>query len=301
VTISKDDTTVVDGGGSHEDVVGRINQIKAEIESTDSDWDREKLQERLAKLAGGVCVIKVGAATEVELKEKKHRIEDAVSATRAAIEEGIVPGGGTTLLPGPAHGAKAGRSRRRSRRRSHRVDALGSPAIADSALGSVIVQRIEAGQAKGLAATGEIVLLKATSSIPPGHGQHSGTASIAALVPPLRIVADKKNPRRHARRRGDGWHGRMGGMMWRLGRCTEHPQRSRPISPSVGRPPQAGSCGPAIAFGPLRCTQDVPVPAPLKLLAFWMSGRKAGRRRARSSAASRRPPALQTEQWRGPL
>ena len=81
-----------------DDVQGRINQIKAEIENTDSDWDREKLQERLAKLSGGVAVIKVGAATEVELKEKKHRIEDALSATRAAIEEGVVAGGGTALL-----------------------------------------------------------------------------------------------------------------------------------------------------------------------------------------------------------
>src|SRR5829696_2641106 len=98
VIITKDDTTIVDGGGSSDDVAGRVNQIKAEIENTDSDWDREKLQERLAKLAGGVAVIQVGAATEVELKEKKHRIEDAVSATRAAIEEGIVPGGGTALL-----------------------------------------------------------------------------------------------------------------------------------------------------------------------------------------------------------
>jgi chaperonin GroEL len=98
VTITKDDTTIVDGGGKSEDVAGRVNQIKAEIESTDSDWDREKLQERLAKLAGGVCVIKVGAATEVELKEKKHRLEDAISATRAAVEEGIVSGGGSALV-----------------------------------------------------------------------------------------------------------------------------------------------------------------------------------------------------------
>ncbi|NBE53724.1 chaperonin GroEL [Streptomyces boluensis] len=98
VTITKDDTTIVDGGGNSEDVTGRVNQIKAEIESTDSDWDREKLQERLAKLAGGVCVIKVGAATEVELKEKKHRLEDAISATRAAVEEGIVSGGGSALV-----------------------------------------------------------------------------------------------------------------------------------------------------------------------------------------------------------
>ncbi|CUR59308.1 60 kDa chaperonin [metagenome] len=98
VVITKDNTTIVDGAGEAASVEGRVNQIKAEIENTDSDWDREKLQERLAKLAGGVCVIKVGAATEVELKEKKHRIEDAVSATRAAIEEGIVPGGGSALI-----------------------------------------------------------------------------------------------------------------------------------------------------------------------------------------------------------
>ena len=98
IVVTKDNTTIVEGGGDKAEVEGRVNQIKAEIENTDSDWDREKLQERLAKLAGGVCVIKVGAATEVELKEKKHRIEDAVSATRAAIEEGIVPGGGSALI-----------------------------------------------------------------------------------------------------------------------------------------------------------------------------------------------------------
>ncbi|MBG0853114.1 chaperonin GroEL [Streptomyces spinoverrucosus] len=98
VTVTKDDTTIVDGAGKSEDVQGRVAQIKAEIEATDSDWDREKLQERLAKLAGGVCVIKVGAATEVELKEKKHRLEDAISATRAAVEEGIVSGGGSALV-----------------------------------------------------------------------------------------------------------------------------------------------------------------------------------------------------------
>ena len=98
IVVTKDNTTVIDGAGSASDVDARVQQIKAEIERTDSDWDREKLQERLAKLAGGVCAIKVGAHTEVELKEKKHRIEDAVSATRAAIEEGIVAGGGTALV-----------------------------------------------------------------------------------------------------------------------------------------------------------------------------------------------------------
>ncbi|CAB4875215.1 MAG: chaperonin GroEL [Actinobacteria bacterium] len=98
VLITKDETTIVEGAGSKDDINGRINQIKAEIDNTDSDYDREKLQERLAKLSGGVAVIKVGAATEVELKEKKHRIEDAVSTTKAAIEEGVVPGGGVALL-----------------------------------------------------------------------------------------------------------------------------------------------------------------------------------------------------------
>src|ERR1700691_5433123 len=98
IVVTKDETTIVEGAGSEEDIKGRISQIKAEIDNTDSDYDREKLQERLAKLSGGVAVIKVGAATEVELKEKKHRIEDAVSTTKAAIEEGVVPGGGVALL-----------------------------------------------------------------------------------------------------------------------------------------------------------------------------------------------------------
>jgi chaperonin GroEL len=98
VVVTKDDTTIVEGAGEQSQIQGRINQIKSEIENTDSDWDREKLQERLAKLAGGVALIRVGAATEVELKEKKHRIEDALSATRAAVEEGIVPGGGVALI-----------------------------------------------------------------------------------------------------------------------------------------------------------------------------------------------------------
>ncbi|HWG73129.1 MAG TPA: chaperonin GroEL [Acidimicrobiales bacterium] len=98
VVVTKDETTVVEGAGTDADIKGRIAQIKAEIENTDSDYDKEKLQERLAKLSGGVAVIKVGAATEVELKEKKHRIEDAVSTTKAAVEEGVVPGGGVALL-----------------------------------------------------------------------------------------------------------------------------------------------------------------------------------------------------------
>ncbi|HWN73745.1 MAG TPA: chaperonin GroEL, partial [Solirubrobacterales bacterium] len=98
VVVAKDNTTIIDGAGEAEDIKGRINQIKNEVENTDSDFDREKLQERLAKLAGGVAVVKVGAATETEMKEKKHRVEDALQATRAALEEGVVPGGGVALL-----------------------------------------------------------------------------------------------------------------------------------------------------------------------------------------------------------
>jgi chaperonin GroEL len=98
VVVTKDETTIIEGGGNEADIKGRVNQIKAEMDHTDSDYDLEKLQERLAKLSGGVAVIKVGAATEVELKEKKHRIEDAVSTTKAAVEEGVVPGGGVALL-----------------------------------------------------------------------------------------------------------------------------------------------------------------------------------------------------------
>ena len=130
ITVTKDNTTIVDGAGSAEDVAARVAQLRAELTRTDSDWDREKLQERLAKLAGGICVIKVGAATEVELKEKKHRIEDAVSSTRAAIEEGIVAGGGSALI----HALKvldedpASRPRRRRGRcRGHRPQGADQP------------------------------------------------------------------------------------------------------------------------------------------------------------------------------
>src|SRR5204863_1535517 len=98
VVVDKDSTTLIDGAGDSEGIKGRIKQLKQEIENTDSDFDREKLQERLAKLSGGVAVIKVGASTETEMKEKKHRVEDALQATRAALEEGIVPGGGVALL-----------------------------------------------------------------------------------------------------------------------------------------------------------------------------------------------------------
>ncbi len=146
VVVTKDDTTIVEGAGSEDDVKGRIAQIKREIDDTDSDWDREKLQERLAKLAGGVAVVKVGAATEVELKEKKHRIEDALSATRAAIEEGVVAGGGTALLRARAAVAKVVEEARRATRPpvpASCAQALEAPArlIADNAglEGAVVV------------------------------------------------------------------------------------------------------------------------------------------------------------------
>ena len=121
VIVTKDETTIVEGAGKDEDVQGRINQIKSEIEKTDSDYDREKLQERLAKLSGGVAVIKVGAATEVELKEKKHRIEDAVQSTKAAVEEGIVPGGGVALLNAQAALDKVDLEADEAHRRQHRA------------------------------------------------------------------------------------------------------------------------------------------------------------------------------------
>ncbi|HEX2574803.1 MAG TPA: chaperonin GroEL, partial [Aquihabitans sp.] len=163
VVVTKDETTIVDGGGPKEDVEGRIAQIKREIDDTDSDWDREKLQERLAKLAGGVAVVQVGAATEVELKEKKHRIEDALSATRAAIEEGIVPGGGTALVRARKSVAKAIEGLEGDEATGARSvhKALDAPArlIAGNAghEGAVVVQQVEGKKgAYGLnAATGE--------------------------------------------------------------------------------------------------------------------------------------------------
>ena len=121
VVVDKDTTTIIDGAGETDAIKGRIKQLKSEIENTDSDFDREKLQERLAKLSGGVAVVKVGAATEVEIKEKKHRVEDALKATRAALEEGIGAGGGVALL-NASDGLKiaASRSSRARRRRARR-------------------------------------------------------------------------------------------------------------------------------------------------------------------------------------
>jgi chaperonin GroEL len=191
VVVSKDTTTIVEGAASKEDVQGRINQIKAEIEKTDSDWDREKLQERLAKLAGGVAVIKVGAATEVELKEKKHRIEDAVSATRAAVEEGIVPGGGVTLIRAESALDKLDLEGDEATGAMIVRDALAEPArrIAQNAgyEGSVIVSHIrEESDARGFdAATGEWTDMVKAGIVDPAKVTRSAlqnAASIAALV-----------------------------------------------------------------------------------------------------------------------
>ena len=203
VIIDKDNTTIIDGHGDKAEVSGRINQIKTEIENTDSDWDREKLQERLDKLAGGVAVIKVGAATEVELKEKKHRIEDAVSATRAAIEEGVVAGGGTALVRARPAVLKVVESLTGDEATGARsvYDSLTAPArhIADNAgmEGAVAVQQIESAKGNvGLnAATGEMTDLVKAGIIDPAKVTRAAlqnAASIAALVITTEcLVADK--------------------------------------------------------------------------------------------------------------
>ena len=224
VIVTKDETTIVDGNGEKSDVEGRINQIKAEIENTDSDWDREKLQERLAKLAGGVALIKVGAATEVELKEKKHRIEDAISATRAAIEEGVVPGGGTALLRARAAVKAVVDSLTGDEATGARTvwEALDAPArnIADNAgmEGALVVQRVESEKgAMGLnAATGEYVDLVKAGIIDPAKVTRAAlqnAGSIAALVLTTEcLVADKPEKGGAGGGMPGGMPGGMGGM-----------------------------------------------------------------------------------------
>ena len=222
VIITKDETTIVDGAGDSADVQGRISQIKTEIDNTDSDWDREKLQERLAKLAGGVAVIKVGAATEVELKEKKHRIEDAISATRAAIEEGIVPGGGVALIRARKAVAAVQATLVGDEAAGARIvfESLTAPArniAANAGLeGGVMVQKIEDAEgAFGLnAATGEMVDLVKAGIIDPAKVTRAAiqnAASIAALVLTTEcLVADK--PVKGGGAPAGGGGGGMGGM-----------------------------------------------------------------------------------------
>ena len=268
VIVTKDDTTIVEGAGTEDDVKGRIAQIKREIDDTDSDWDREKLQERLAKLAGGVAVVKVGAATEVELKEKKHRIEDALSATRAAIEEGIVAGGGTALI--------------RSRKA---IEKLAKSLDGDEATGARIVARAARGAAasgspfnaglEGAVLVGEVEAAKGgprpqrrhRRDRGPRQGRHHRPGQGDPLGPAERRVdrraaADHRGARRRQagegrrrRRRGrgrrHGWHGRNGGhgrddvSPASLKACAEPAgPRARPVRVRPPVPCPAGGPGP---------------------------------------------------------
>ncbi|HEX9039654.1 MAG TPA: chaperonin GroEL [Trebonia sp.] len=166
IVVTKDNTTIVDGAGDSVAIQERIRQIKTEIDATDSDWDREKLQERLAKLSGGVCVLRAGAATEVELKEKKHRLEDAISATRAAIEEGIIPGGGSALV----HVALG-------------LDDLGK--TGDVATGVTVVKKALSEPARWIALNagqeGSVIVAK-IAGLPAGHGYNAATGEYGDLV-----------------------------------------------------------------------------------------------------------------------
>jgi chaperonin GroEL len=178
VVVTKDETTIVDGAGSPDDIAGRVNEIRVEIENSDSDYDREKLQERLAKLAGGVAVIKAGAATEVELKERKHRIEDAVRNAKAAVEEGIVPGGGVALLQA---GAGA----------FDKIELEG-----DEATGATIVKRALEEPLKQIAINAGLeggVVAERVRSLPPGEGLNAATGQYvnmfeAGIIDPAKVT-----------------------------------------------------------------------------------------------------------------
>ncbi|HXJ24144.1 MAG TPA: chaperonin GroEL, partial [Streptosporangiaceae bacterium] len=178
VVVTKDETTIVDGAGDAEQISGRVNQIRAEIENTDSDYDREKLQERLAKLAGGVAVIKAGAATEVELKERKHRIEDAVRNAKAAVEEGIVAGGGVALL-------QAGNSA------FQKLELTG-----DEATGAQIVRRALAEPLKQIAVNAGLeggVVAEKVNTLTPGHGLNAADGEYvdmfkAGIIDPAKVT-----------------------------------------------------------------------------------------------------------------
>ncbi len=226
VVVGKDTTTIVDGAGDAEAIKGRINQIKAEIENTDSDFDREKLQERLAKLSGGVAVVKVGAATETEMKEKKHRVEDALQATRAALEEGIVPGGGVALLQASTavdisdNGASADGSDDERTGARIVLRALEEPLrqLAENAglEGSVVVNDVRKAKAgQGLnAATNEIVDLVAEGIIDPAMVTRSALQNAASIAKNIltteAIVAE--TPEKEPAMPGGGMPD-MGGMM----------------------------------------------------------------------------------------
>jgi chaperonin GroEL len=222
VVVTKDTTTIIDGAGDSDAIKGRINQIKQEIENTDSDFDREKLQERLAKLAGGVAVVKVGAATETEMKEKKHRVEDALQATRAALEEGIVPGGGVALLQAESS-IKEDALEQDDEQTGGRIirRALEEPVrqLAENAglEGSVVVNDVrKAKKGWGLnAETGEIVDLVAAGVIDPAMVTRSAlqnAASIAKNILTTEVVV-AEIPERDGAGAGMGMPGGMDGMM----------------------------------------------------------------------------------------
>ena len=272
LVVTKDETTIVEGAGTESDIKGRINQIKTEIENTDSDYDREKLQERLAKLSGGVAVIKVGAATEVELKEKKHRIEDAVSTTKAAIEEGVVPGGGVALL----------RAQTAILERAEKLEG-------DEATGARIV-----GQGRGGAAQADRGQRR-----PRGRRHRREGAQPQGLPRPQRRHRRVRGPlqdRRHRRRQGDplgpaerGVHRgavpdhRGGHRGQARGRRARHARRHGRL---LDRP-RAGpgrDCHPdATALQQLGVTLGLPHPQPRL---YGTPGRKAGRSVCQAQVAS---------------
>jgi chaperonin GroEL len=219
VVITKDNTTIVDGDGDTERIQGRINQIRAEVDNTDSDFDREKLQERLAKLSGGVAVIRVGAATETELKEKKHRVEDALSATRAALEEGIVPGGGVALLHAQAPVADLLDSLDGDERTGVRIvhRALEEPirqiAVNAGADGSIVVDKVrnQSGSTGFNALTGEYEDLVSAGVVDPAMVTRSAlqnAASIGSLIVTTDVVVAEPEEETPAMPGGG-----MGGMM----------------------------------------------------------------------------------------
>ena len=201
IVVTKDTTTIVDGGGDPAGIQDRIRQIRTEIDATDSDWDREKLQERLAKLSGGVCVLRAGAATEVELKEKKHRLEDAISATRAAIEEGIITGGGSALVQTGAELGDLGRTGDEATGVHVVRAALGEPckwiALNAGAEGAVVVAKVATlGEGNGYnAATGEYGDLIAQGVIDPVKVTRSAVQNAASIAGMLltteALVVDK--------------------------------------------------------------------------------------------------------------
>jgi len=179
VVVSKDTTTVIDGAGEAEDIKGRINQIKNEVENTDSDFDREKLQERLAKLAGGVAVVKVGAATETEMKEKKHRVEDALQATRAALEEGVVPGGGVALL-----NAQSGLD---AEKLSNDPDEVTGARIVHRALEEPVRQIAENSGEEGSVVVNKVRELKAGEGLNAATGEY-GDLIAAGVIDPTKVT-----------------------------------------------------------------------------------------------------------------